>query len=136
MLPRLDNLRPMPRLRPFLLAGALVVLGCKKEAPMLGATMQVTCRNCIVSRATGTAQSRVDTLIGTVVAPGDTTAVTRQWKVEMKDGDNVFLRACKLYPDTAFGTMELRVFGDIRSLQANGGVTDSCVTINQAGHKQ
>ncbi len=114
---------------------ALVLPGCTKEKPALNATMQATCRNCIVSRAIGTAQSRKDTLRGKVLAPGDTVAETRQWTMEMKDGDNIFLRACRLYEDTAYSGIDLRVSGDVRPLSASGDTSAHCVEINALGVK-
>lgn len=127
--------RPMRSLFILLLAGTLMP-GCKKEEPLINATLQATCRNCIVSRATGSDQSRKDTLRGTVVAPGDTIPETRQWKMELKDGDNIFLRACRLYEDTSYSGIELRVSGDVRPMQASGDTSAQCVEINATGRKQ
>jgi hypothetical protein len=118
----------------LLLAGTLLP-GCKKEEPLINATLQATCRNCIVSRAIGTAQSRKDTLRGTVVAPGDTLAETRAWNMELKEGDNIFLQACRLYEDTAYSGFELRVAGDVRPMAASGDTSAQCVDINAPGRK-
>lgn len=117
-----------------LLAGTLLV-GCAKEEPLINATLQATCRNCIVSRAIGTVQSREDTLRGKVVAPGDTIPETRTWNAELKEGDNIFLRACRLYEDTAYSGFELRVSGDVRPMAASGDTSALCVEINAPGLK-
>src|SRR5690606_18476664 len=93
------------------LAALLLATACKKEEPLITASFQATCRNCIVSRAIGSEQSRKDTLLGTVLGPGDTVAVTRQWSMELQEDQNIFFRACRLYEDTSYGAMELRVSG-------------------------
>jgi hypothetical protein len=124
----------MRRLFPLILL-ASVLPGCTKEEPSINATMQATCRNCIVSRAIGAAQSKKDTLRGTVVAPGDTAPETRSWNMELKEGDNIFLRACRLYEDTAYGGMDLRVAGDVRPMAASGDTSAHCVEINAPGVK-
>ena len=126
--------RPMRHVYVLLLAGILVA-GCKKEEPLINATFQATCRNCIVSRAIGSDQSRKDTLRGKVVAPGDTIPETRQWSMDLKDGDNIFLRACRLYEDTAYSGIELRVAGDVWPMAASGDTSAQCVEINAAGKK-
>lgn len=118
----------------LLLAGTLLP-GCKQEEPLITATLQATCRNCIVSRAIGSDQSRKDTLRGKVVAPGDTIPETRQWSMDLKDGDNIFLRACRLYEDTAYSGIELRVAGDVRPMAASGDTSAHCVEINAPGVK-
>jgi hypothetical protein len=114
---------------------ATLVAGCTKEKPAINATLQATCRNCIVSRAIGTEQSRKDTLRGTVLGPGDTIAETGSWNMSLKDGDNIFLRACRLYEDTAYGGFELRVAGDVRPMSASGDTSAHCVEINAPGVK-
>lgn len=121
------------RLLPVLLLLVLAVPACKKEDPALMATLQATCRNCIVSRAIGSAQSRKDTLRGHVVAPGDTIAETRVWTMELKEGDNIFLRACRLHEDTAYSGLELHVGGDVRPMQAMGDTSAHCVQVNAPG---
>ncbi len=124
------------RLLPVLLLLVLALPACKKEEPALQATLQATCRNCIVSRAIGSAQSRKDTLRGKVVAPGDTIAETRVWTMDLKDGDNIFLRACRLYEDTAYSGFQLQVGGDVRAMEAVADTSAHCVQINAPGVKQ
>lgn len=119
----------------IVLGAVLLASSCTKEEPMINATMQATCRNCIVSRAIGTAQSRKDTLRGTVVAPGDTVPETRSWNMELKEGDNIFLRACRLYEDTSYSGVDLRVAGDVRPMSASGDTSAHCVEINAPGVK-
>lgn len=119
----------------MLLVAGMILAGCAKEEPLINATLQATCRNCVVSRAIGTAQSKKDTLRGTVVAPGDTVPVSRSWNMELKAGDNIFLRACRLYDDTAYGGFELRVAGDVRPMAASGDTSAHCVEINAPGLK-
>ena len=65
---------------------------------------------------------------------GDTLAEERQWAVQLKDGDNLFLRACRIRTDTAFGDINLWVDGDVRSLQAQVDTTQECAEINQAAY--
>ncbi len=120
----------------LILAGVLLTLGCAKEEPVLTATLHAKCRDCIVSYASGSSQSKKDTLMGVVDSgTGDTLAEERQWKVQMKDGDNLFLRACRIRTDTAFGDINLWVDGDVRSLQAQVDTTQECAEINQASYR-
>ena len=118
-----------------LLAGVLLVLSCAKDEPMLNATLHANCRDCIVSYASGSSQSKKDTLMG-VVDPGsgDTIAEERQWTVQLKDGDNLFLRACRIRTDTAFGDIKVWVDGGVRSMQAEVDTTQECVEINQSAY--
>ncbi|HMN05382.1 MAG TPA: hypothetical protein PKD45_06615 [Flavobacteriales bacterium] len=124
--------------RRFLLATlgtAALAIGCAKEEPRLTASLHAKCKGCVVSYAGGVMQSKKDTLRG-VVDPGtgDTLPEERSWKVEVKEGDNLFLRACRLdSADTAFG-MELRVDGDVRPVQAYAD-TARCMEINRAVQK-
>lgn len=119
----------------IVLGGVFLASSCTKEEPKINATMQATCRNCIVSRAIGTAQSKKDTLLGTVVAPGDTVPETRSWNMELTEGDNIFLRACRLRDDTSYSGIELRVAGDVRPMAASGDTSAHCVEINAPGVK-
>jgi hypothetical protein len=121
------------RLLPVVLL--LLASACKKEKPLLTARFQATCRNCIVSRAIGSDQSRKDTLRGIAVSPGDTIAETRQWSMELQDGQNIFFRACRLYEDTSYGAMSLHVDGDVKPMDAQGDTSATCITINAAGRK-
>lgn len=125
----------MLRMFMVLVAGSFLA-GCAKEEPAINATMQATCRNCIVSRAIGTAQSRKDTLRGIAVSPGDTIPETRSWNMDLKEGDNIFLRACRLYEDTSYSGIELRVAGDVRPMQTSADTSAQCVEINAPGRKQ
>ena len=115
-----------------ILAGVLLALGCAKEEPVLTATLHAKCRDCIVSYASGSSQSKKDTLVG-IVDPGsgDTLVEERQWTVPLKDGDNIFLRACRIQTDTAFGDIELRVDGGVKPMQAQVDTTQECAEINQ-----
>lgn len=115
-----------------ILTGVVLAFGCAKEEPALTATLHAKCRDCIVSYATGAFQSKKDTLMG-VVDPGsgDTIPEERQWTVQLKDGDNLFLRACRIRTDTAFGDIKVWVDGGVRSMQAQVDATQECVEINQ-----
>ena len=119
----------------LILAGVLLAMGCAKEEPVLTATLHAKCRDCIVSYAPGAAQSKKDTLMG-IVDPGtgDTLLEERQWTVQLKDGDNIFLRACRIRTDTAFGDIKVWVDGDLRPLQAQVDTTKQCVEINEAAY--
>ena len=116
----------------------LLSFACKKdEKPRLQATFHATCRDCVVSYAVGPEQSREDTLHGIPVA-GTTDTLPEVWQksVELSEGDNLFLRACRIRTDTAFGTISVSVDGGVRSLQAAVDTTAECAEINQAGHAQ
>jgi hypothetical protein len=123
-------LRPMRRALLNLWPLAALALGCTKEEPVLRATFHATCRDCVVRYATGTAQSRADTLLGVPVAgTSDTLEETASWAMELKEGDNVYIRACRLRPDTVLGALSVRVDGDVRPLEAQTDTAD-CVEIN------
>lgn len=116
-------------------AGVLLSLGCAKEEPVLTATLNAKCRDCVVSYAAGAAQSKKDTLLGVVdPASGDTVAEERQWSLQLKDGDHIYLRACRLRTDTAFGDIQVWVDGGVQSLQAQVDTTQECAEINQSAH--
>ena len=126
-------MRSLPYLVPLI---ALLCFSCKKEEnPLLQATLHASCRDCVVSYAVGPAQSHEDTLHGIPVA-GTTDTLPEVWQksVELADGDNLFLRACRIRTDTAFGTISVSVDGGVRSLQASVDTTAECAGINQAGH--
>ncbi|MGB3525042.1 MAG: hypothetical protein WBB32_03630 [Flavobacteriales bacterium] len=116
-------------------AGVLLSLGCAKEEPVLTATLHAKCRDCVVSYAAGAAQSKKDTLLGVVdPASGDTVAEEHQWSLQLKDGDHIYLRACRLRTDTAFGDIQVWVDGGVQSLQAQVDTTQECAEINQSAH--
>lgn len=124
--------------RRFLLAAlgtAAMAIGCTKEEPSLTASLHAKCKGCVVSYAGGVMQSKKDTLTGAVdPGTGDTLPEERSWKVVLKEGDNLFFRACRLdSADTAFG-LELWVDGDVRPMQANTDTTQ-CAEINRAVQK-
>lgn len=113
-----------------LLLLAVLVFGCTKEQPVWRATFHATCRDCVVHYATGTAQSRADTLLGVPVAgTSDTLAESASWTMDLKEGDNLFIRACRLRPDTVLGALSVRVDGDVRPMEAQTDTSD-CVEIN------
>lgn len=123
--------RSIIRLLPIVLLG----FACKKEdKPLLQATFHATCRDCVVRYAVGPAHSKVDTLMGVPVAgTSDTLAETGEWHVELTAGDNLFLRACRIRTDTAFGEITLKVDGDVRTLEASADTAAVCAEINQPG---
>ncbi len=117
---------------PALLAVVFLAPACTKEVPLYNATLHATCRDCVVSYAVGSEQSRKDTLHGvTDPATGDTIAETGQWTVQVKDGDNLFLRACRLRPDTALGNLSVWVDGGVGPLEAHADTAQDCAGINQ-----
>lgn len=118
------------------MAGWVLFGACTKEEPTLGATLHARCQGCIVSRAAGVQQSRQDTLVG-VIDPGtgDTLPEERQWTVLLKDGDNLFFRACHTDTNPAGHGMELWVDGDVQPLQAATD-TAACTEINRAVRKR
>jgi hypothetical protein len=133
----LDNFPPMRGLFPLLLVGAVLVSSCKKEDPLLNATLHAKCRDCIVSYAAGAAQSKKDTLLG-VVDPGsgDTLAEERQWSLQLKEGDNLFLQGCRIRTDTAFGDIVLWIDGGVKPGEASVDTTQECARINQPAQGQ
>lgn len=127
----------MRRLCLLLLFGTFLISSCKKEEPMLKATLHAKCRECIVSYASGVSQSKRDTLLG-VIDPGsgDTIAEERQWTVQLKDGDNIFLRACHLDSAMTEGALQIWMDGDVRQDQASVGAGQMCTEINHTVHGQ
>lgn len=118
-----------------LVAMLLVAAGCAKEEPLITATLQASCRGCVVSYAAGAAQSKSDTLIGVVdPSTGDTLAEEGTWTLHLKDGDNLFFRACRMQEDTAYGDIQLRVSGGVRPMEATVDTTQACAEINQAAY--
>lgn len=125
----------MRRLPLILFPVVLCAMACaKEEEPLLQATFHATCRDCVVSYAVGPAQAKVDTLLG-VAVPGttDTLPETAQWEVELKEGDNLFLRACRIRTDTAFGEISLKVDGGVRTMEASADTSLECASINAPG---
>lgn len=109
-------------------------LACTKEKPRLQAVFHATCRDCIVHYAVGPAQSRTDTLLGVPVAgTGDTLPETGQWTAELNPGDNLFIRACRIRTDTAFGAIAVKVDGDVRTMEASADTASACAEINAPG---
>ncbi|MBP8823560.1 MAG: hypothetical protein KBH07_07955 [Flavobacteriales bacterium] len=114
------------------LVSVLLASACTKEEPLYSATLHATCRDCVVSYAAGAAQSKKDTLHGVPdPATGDTMAETGQWTVQLKDGDNLFLRACRLHPDTNLGDLYVWVDGSVQPLEASADSAQDCAEINQ-----
>ena len=128
-----NNFPPMGRSRLTLLAAIAFSSSCTKEKPLLHATFHASCRDCIVSYAVGPEQSRKDTLVGAIdTLTGMPAVVTMQWPVDLKDGDNLFIRGCQR--DTVFhGVIQISVDGDVAPLSASAP-TDSCAEINQPSH--
>lgn len=118
--------------RPYLfLAAGAVLVACAREPVQYKARLTAKCRGCIVSYAGGSATSTKDTLLGTVdESSGDTLAEERAYQVFLKEGDQVFLRACRIDLDTAYGPMELSVGGEVRDLFAVADTSQDCVEIN------
>ncbi len=127
----------MRRLCLLLLSGTFLFPSCKKEDPVLKATLHAKCRDCVVKYASGVSQSKQDTLLGVVdQGTGDTLAEERQWTVQLKDGDNIFLRACRLDSATTQGALHVWMDGDVRPDQAQVDGTQECVEINHSAHAQ
>lgn len=133
-----NTFRPMQhRYLLVIFAGVLLSLGCAKEEPVLTATLHAKCRDCVVSYAAGAAQSKKDTLLG-VVDPGsgDTLAEERQWSLQLKEGDNLFLQGCRIRTDTAFGDILLWIDGGVKTGEASVDTTQECARINQLAQGQ
>lgn len=104
---------------------------------MLNATFHAKCRDCVVSYATGVSQSKKDTLLGVVdQGSGDTIPEERQWTLQLKDGDNLFIRACHLDSAMSSELLQVRVDGDVRPDQASSSGGEMCVEINHSAHAQ
>lgn len=129
------HMRIFPYTVPLL---ALLCFSCTKEdKPLLQATLHATCRDCVVSYAVGPEQTHVDTLHG-IPVEGTTDTLAQVWQksIEVIDGDNLFLRACRIRTDTAFGNISVNVDGGVRPLQAAADTAAECAGINQALHAQ
>lgn len=115
------------------LATLALSVGCAKEDPEYTASLHARCQGCVVSYAGGVFQSKKDTLYGLVdPATGDTIPEERHWTLPLKDGQNLFFRACRL-DSTALGTgIHLWVDGDVRSMAADAATGQDCAEINQA----
>lgn len=134
----MEYLSAMSRLiHSILLGGAILATACTKDEPVFNATYQTSCRDCVVSYAVGSAQSRVDTLLGVIDAgTGDTIAENWQWNTEFKDGDNLFLRACRIRTDTAFGDIVLHISGNLIPMDATVDTSATCAEINGPAQAQ
>lgn len=117
---------------PVLAAMVALSIGCAKEEPEHAASLHARCQGCVVSYAGGVSQSKKDTLYG-VIDPGtgDTLPEERQWTLHLKDGDNLFFRACHLDSTALEGPMDLWVDGGVRQLQASAAPDQECAEINQ-----
>lgn len=129
-----DYIRPMRHSWLLLLAGTLLAMACKEEEkPLLSATLHARCSGCVVRYAPGALQSKTDTLMGTVdPGTGDTLPGEGQWTLHLKDGDNLFFRACRLERDSGppvQGTLTLWVDGGVKPMQAATD-TAACTAIN------
>ena len=108
----------------------LLISSCKKEVKEYTVSLEARCYDCIVTYAAGPARGRTDTILG-VVEGTDTFLVTGQYQVIAKADDNLFFRACRIYPDTSFGAIELRANGEVQELSASVELDQACATINQ-----
>lgn len=123
--------------RPLLpaLGVALVIVAClvactKEEAKEYRAELKATCYDCIVQYAAGPARGLYDTLSGSVNGT-DTLRETGTYTMTMKEGDAIFFRACRMNPDTAFGSIDLEVSGQLEPLNSNVAADADCAVINQ-----
>lgn len=125
-------LAPVKPVYPILLCIALVGAACVKEKPKLSVTLTAKCRNCAVAYAGGVDHARMDTILSVYSTDlGDSAAGQGTWKVSLHDGDNIFLRACRLQPDTVLGPIEITVSGDVAPLILLEDTAD-CAQISQA----
>jgi len=113
-----------------LLAGALLVIGCKKEeVKEYTVTLDARCWDCIVQFATGPDRGQRDTLFGSINGT-DTLTEAGRYELVLKEGDNLFFRACRIRPDSAFGAIELQAGGGIEPLSASVDRDQECAAIN------
>ena len=120
-----------------IIAGVLLATACTKEKPLVAVVLHAKCRDCIVSYAAGVAQSKKDTLRARWdPAAGDSVPEEGQWTVHLQDGDNIFLKACRLGQDTAMGNIDLWVGGGVGAMEAHADTAQQCAQINQAAHAQ
>lgn len=127
----LNTFSPMKRMHLVLLAGILLAVGCKKEEMKeYTVNLEARCWDCIVQYAAGPDRGRRDTLLGSVEGT-DTLLETGHYNLIVKENDNIFFRACRIRPDTAFGDITLQAGGGIQALSATVGTDQDCATINQ-----
>lgn len=62
---------------------------------------------------------------------GDTIPEERQWKVHVKDGANLFLRACRLDSTGTGGGIDIWVDGEVRRMEASAAWDEDCAEINR-----
>lgn len=122
--------QPMDKTCLGMVALALLIGSCKKEVKEYTVSLEARCYDCIVTYAAGPSRGRTDTLLG-VVEGTDTFLVTREYQVIAKADDNLFFRACRIYPDTSFGAIELHASGEVQELSASVQLDQACATINQ-----
>lgn len=108
----------------------LLAASCKKEEKQYTVSLEARCYDCIVTYAAGPARGRIDTIFG-VVEGADTFPATGQYQVIAKADDNLFFRACRIYPDTSYGAIELRAAGEVQDINTSVGLDQACATINQ-----
>jgi hypothetical protein len=115
----------------LLLALLLLGAGCKKEeVKKYSVTLEARCWDCVVQYAVGPDRGRFDTLFGAVVN-GDTVPGTGTYTVIVEQDQALFLRGCRMDPDTIFGDIELMAYGQIAPLEARVDTSQSCAVINQ-----
>lgn len=108
----------------------LLMAGCKKTEKQYTVSLEVRCYDCIVTYAAGPARGRIDTIFG-VVEGTDSLLVTEHYQVIAKAEDNLFFRACRIYPDSSYGAIELHAAGEVQDVYNNVGLDQSCASINQ-----
>ncbi len=129
-----NTFSPMKRMRYPLILAVLLVLGCKKEeVKEYTVTLDASCWDCIVQYAAGPDRGLRDTLFGSVdEATGDTLVESGRYALVMKEGDDLFFRACRIRPDSVFGDIELRASGAVPTITVVVDTSEACATINQA----
>jgi|GEM_PF-742938 len=129
----LNTFNPMKRMQFPLFLAVILAVGCKKdEVKEYTVTLDATCWGCIVQYAAGPDRGLRDTLFGSVNDAGDTLLESGQYELVMKQGDALFMRACRLDPDTVFGNIEMHASGAVPPITVVVDTSEPCATINQA----
>lgn len=123
----------MKRLCSLFLLTPFLLPSCKTEVKEYTATLDARCYDCIVQYAAGADRGIRDTLTGSVnAATGDTFTEAGQYRLVMREGEEIFFRACRMRPDSAaFGDIVLNVSGDVQPLSTTVDRDSECAVISQ-----
>ncbi|HPF89304.1 MAG TPA: hypothetical protein PLL57_01420 [Flavobacteriales bacterium] len=122
-------------LRPVIGVTALLLLlpSCKKEqVKAYTVSLRATCYDCVMQYAAGPDRGRYDTLYGGIEG-ADTLRETGDYSLTMREGEDLFFRACRLTPDSGrFGPIDLEVAGQAQPFAVSVEREADCAVINRA----